>query len=139
LLTSVDLPTVTRVAEASESSPCLAISLKIDISIVREFLSREEFHALEAPLESPAMTTGPVTPEFLDAWLRLLGLLSAPEDIPFLAGFIEREIIYRVLRGPAGARLRAIATLGDQSHRTAKAITWIRANYGKPLRVAELA
>lgn len=139
LLTSVDLPTVTRVAEASEASPCLAISLKIDISIVREFLSREEFHMLDAPPESPAMGTGLVTPEFLGAWLRLLGLLSVPEDIPFLAGFIEREIVYRVLRGPAGARLRAIATLGNQSHRTAKAIAWIRENYGKPLRVAELA
>src|SRR5579863_2914827 len=43
LLTSVDLPTVTRVAEASEAAPCLAVSLKLDISIIREFLSREEF------------------------------------------------------------------------------------------------
>ena len=31
------------------------------------------------------------------------------------------------------------ATLGDQSHRTAKAIAWLRANYTKPLRVEELA
>src|SRR4029077_9135563 len=40
---------------------------------------------------------------------------------------------------PEGARLRAIATLGDQSHRTAKAIAWIKANYAKPLRVDDLA
>jgi transcriptional regulator GlxA family with amidase domain len=33
----------------------------------------------------------------------------------------------------------AIATLGDQSHRTAKAIAWVRANYAKPLRVEDLA
>src|SRR5438128_11986467 len=46
---------------------------------------------------------------------------------------------YGILRGPEGARLRAIATLGDQSHRTAKAIAWIRANYAKPLRVEGLA
>jgi AraC-like DNA-binding protein len=139
LLTSVDLPTVTRVAEASESVPCFAVSLKIDISVVREFLSREEFHVFDAPREGPAMSTGPVTAEFLSAWCRLLDLLSTPSDIPFLSGFIEREIIYRILRGPEGARLRAIATLGDQSHRTAKAISWIKANYGRPLRVEELA
>jgi len=139
LLTSVDLPTVTRVAEASEAEPCLAVSLKIDITIVRDFLSREELHTLETPPDTPAMSTGPVTAEFLGAWCRLLDLLSTPEDIPFLSGFIEREIIYRILRGPAGARLRAIATLGDQSHRTAKAIAWIKANYDKPLHVKELA
>ena len=139
LLTSVDLPTVARVVEASDQAPCLAVTLKLDISIVREFLSSEEFHTLEAPPDSPAMSTGPVTAEFLSAWCRLLDLLSSPEDIPFLSGFIEREIMYRILRGPEGARLRAIATLGDQSHRTAKAIAWIKANYAKPLRVEELA
>ena len=139
LLTSVDLPTVTRVAEASVAAPCLAVSLKLDISIVREFLSREEFHTFDAPPASPAMSTGLVTVEFLDAWCRLLDLLSSTKDIPFLSDLIEREIIYRILRGPEGARLRAIATLGDQSHRTAKAISWIKANYGRPLRVKELA
>ena len=35
--------------------------------------------------------------------------------------------------------MRAIATLGDQSHRTAKAIAWLRANYMKPLHVEKLA
>jgi AraC-like DNA-binding protein len=139
LLTSVDLPTVTRVAEASENAPCLAISLKLDISIIREFLSREEFPRLDASPDSPAMSTGPVTVGFLSAWCRLLDLLSSPEDISFLSGLIEREILYRILRGPEGARLRAIATLGDQSHRTAKAIGWIKANYARPLRVKELA
>jgi len=53
LLTSVDLPTVTRVSEASESAPCFAASLKIDISVVREFLSREEFHTFDAPGTDP--------------------------------------------------------------------------------------
>jgi AraC-like DNA-binding protein len=139
LLTSIDMPAVTRVAEASEEEPCLAISLKFDISIVREFLSREEFHSFEAAPNSPALSIVPVTAAFLSAWLRLLDLLSNPEDIPFLSPLIEREIMYRILRGPEGARLRAIATLGDPSHRTAKAIAWIKGNYGKPLRVKELA
>jgi AraC-like DNA-binding protein len=139
LLTSVDLPTVASVVEASEQAPCLAVNLKLEISIVREFLSQEEFHMLDLPPDSPAMSTGQVTAEFLSAWCRLLDLLSNPEDIPFLSGFIEREIMYRILRGPEGARLRVIATLGDQSHRTAKAIAWIKSNYARPLRVEELA
>jgi transcriptional regulator GlxA family with amidase domain len=85
------------------------------------------------------MATGETTAELLGAFCRLMDLLDAPRDIPFLAGLIEREIIYRILQGSEGARLRAIATVGDQSHRTAKAIAWIRANYAKPLRVEDLA
>jgi AraC-like DNA-binding protein len=139
LLTSVDLPIVSQIIEASEEVPCLAMSLKLEMPVIRELLSREEIQASDAPSDSPAMATGEATVEFLTACCRLMDLLDAPQDIPFLSGLIQREIIYRILRGPEGARLRAIATLGDQSHRTAKAIAWIKANYAKPLRVDDLA
>src|SRR6266496_3570094 len=139
LLTAVDLPIVSWVAKGTEEMPCLVLSLKLDIAMVRELLSREEIHVADAPSDSPAMSIGETTPEFLSACCRLLDLLRSPQDIPFLSGLIQREIIYRILRGPEGARLRLIATLGDQSHRTAKAIAWIRANYAKPLRVEDLA
>ncbi|MGA8312530.1 MAG: AraC family transcriptional regulator [Terriglobales bacterium] len=139
LLTAVDLPIVSWVAEATEEVPCLVLSLKLDMSMVRELLSREEIHVAQAPSNSPAMSIGETTPEFLNACCRLLDLLDSPQDIPFLSGLIQREIIYRILRGQEGARLRAVATLGDQSHRTAKAIAWIAANYAKPLLVEELA
>jgi AraC-like DNA-binding protein len=139
LLTSVDLPIVSWVAEATEEVPCLVLSLKLDMSMVREVLGREEIHVAEAAPDGPAMSTGETTPEFLDACCRLVDLLDNPQDIPFLSGLIQREIIYRILCGQEGARLRAVATLGDQSHRTAKAVAWIAANYAKPLHVEELA
>jgi AraC-like DNA-binding protein len=137
LLASLDLPIIGQVIEASEEKPYLGLLLKLEMSVVRELLSREEIPPTSS--DSPAMATGETTAELLDACCRLVGLLDKPEDIPFLSGLIQREIIYRVLQAPAGARLRAIATLGDQSHRTAKAIAWIRTNYAKPLRVEELA
>ncbi len=139
LLTSIDLPVVSRVIGASEEVPCLVLSLKLEMPLVRELLSREEIRVAEAQPEGPGMATGETTVEFLSACCRLVDLLDTPRDIPFLSGLIQREIIYRILRGAGGARLRAIATLGEQSNRTAKAIAWIRANYAKPLRVEDLA
>ena len=139
LLTSIDLPVVSRVIEASVQVPCLALSLKLEMPVVRELLSREEIEAAQTPSDSPGMAIGETTVEFLSAFCRLVDLLHAPQDIPFLSGLIQREIIYRILQSAEGARLRAIATLGDQSHRTAKAIAWIKANYAKPLRVEDLA
>lgn len=139
LLTSLDLPVICNVIEASEDVPYLCFVLKLEIPVVRELLGREEIHGPEAPSDSPGMATGKTTPELLDACCRLMDLLNTPQDIPFLSGLIQREIIYRILQGPEGARLRAIATMGDQSHRTAKAIAWVRTNYAKPLRVEDLA
>jgi AraC-like DNA-binding protein len=139
LLTAIDLPVVSRIVEASERTPCLALSLEIAMPVVRELLSREEIHVTEEPSDSPAMSAGKASVEFLDACCRLLRLLEEPQDAPFLGGLIQREITYRLLRSDEGARLRSIATLGEQSHRTAKAIAWITANYAKPLRVEDLA
>jgi AraC-like DNA-binding protein len=139
LLTSIDLPVVSRVVEASEQVPCLVMTLKLEMPMVRELLSREEIQVAEPPSDTPAMATGETTVEFLSACSRLVDLLHTPQDIPFLSGLIQREIIYRVLRSAEGARLRAIATQGEQSHRTAKAIAWIKANFAKPLRVEDLA
>ncbi len=143
LLTSIDLPTVSCVIEASEEVPCLALKLRLDMSVVRELLTREDVQeSVQLPRASsdkPAMATLETTVELLNAFCRLLDLLETADDIPFVSGLIEREIVYRILRGPEGGRLRAIATQGDQSQRTAKAISWIRANYTKPLRVDELA
>jgi len=139
LLTSVDLPVTSQVIEASEEYPYLCLRLKLEMPMVRELLSREEIPVAAVQPDSPAMVTGETTVEFLNAFCRLIDLLNTPQDIPFLCGLIEREIIYRILRSAEGQRLRAIATLGDQSHRTAKAIAWIRANYAKELRLEHLA
>ena len=139
LLTSIDLPIVSQVVEASEERPLLALSLQLDIAMVRELLNREDVPVHAGPTDSAAMVTGQITGELLSACCRLVDLMANPREIPFLSGHIQREIVYRLLCGAEGARLRAIATAGDQSHRTARAIAWIRDNYAKPVRVEELA
>jgi AraC-like DNA-binding protein len=139
LLTALDLPVICNVIEASEEVPYLCFVLKLEMPIIRELLSQEETHGPGAGPDRPAMATGETTAELLDACVRLVSLLEKPQDIPFLSSLIQREIIYRILRGPEGARLRAIATLGDQSQRAAKAIAWVRTNYATPVRVEDLA
>lgn len=139
LLTSVDVPVVSQIVTASEAVPLLSLRLALEMPVVREILSRDEFPEPAVSSQARGIAVGKTTVELLSACSRLMGLLDAPEEIPFLSNTIQREIVYRLLRGPQGDCLRAIATSGDQSHRTAKAIAWLRANYTKPLRVEELA
>ncbi len=139
LLTSVDVPVVSQIVAASEQVPLLSLRLALSIPVVREIISQEEFPEPAISSQARGIAVGKTTAELLNACSRLLDLLDTPEDIRFLRDTIQREILYRLLRGPQGERLRAIATLGDQSHRTAKAIAWLKVNYTKPLRVEELA
>jgi AraC-like DNA-binding protein len=139
LLSSLDLPVVSQIVEASEQAPLLSMLLKLDMAAVREILNHEEFQTRNGSSDARGIAIGKTTVDLLKPCCRFLDLLDAPEDIPFLSNLIQREIVYRLLRGPQGARLRAIAKVGDQSHRTAKAIAWLRANYAKPLRLQELS
>src|SRR5580692_5905633 len=139
LLTSVDLPVVSQVITATAKEPILGLVLKLEMPAVREILSQQEFHLREESADARGMAVGVTSIELLDTCCRLVDLLDAPQDIPFLGSLIQREVIYRLLRSPQGKHLRAIATLGEQSHRTSKAVEWLRMNYAKPLRVEELA
>ncbi|MGD0154620.1 MAG: AraC family transcriptional regulator [Terracidiphilus sp.] len=139
LLTSIDVPVQSQIIEASEKVPMISMLLKLDMPIVREVLSREDLALPESSPHRRGMAVGETTVGLLDACLHLIELLGTPEDIPFLSQLAQREIVYRILQTPQAERLRAIATAGDLSHRTARAISWLRANYAKPLRVEELA
>jgi len=52
---------------------------------------------------------------------------------------IKREIIYRLLVGDQGARLRQIAAAGSQSQQIARALEWLKENFTQPLRIDDLA
>ena len=139
LLTSVDLPVVSQVTDATPEEPVLGLILQLDMSAVREILGQQEFRSTDTGCAMRGMALGTTSRELLDACQRLIALLDSPEDIPFLGNMLQREIIYRILKGPQGKHLRAIATLGEQGNRTARAVAWLRANFSKPLRVEDLA
>lgn len=139
LLTAVNLPTVTEVLKASPEAPYISLLMRLDLQAARQMIADVDMHEANMPVSGTAMATGPATLELFDAIKRLVDLLDKPRDLPHLGALIQREIIYRILTSPAGARFRETVLLGTQSQRTAKAIAWLRENYTQPLRVEALA
>ena len=128
LLTSVDLPVVSQVIAATRKVPMLGLLLKLEMPAVREILSasRNFICARNRPI-ARAMAVGVTSVELLDACSRLVDLLDAPEDIPFLSSLIQREIIYRLLRSPQGTSARhRHAGRAKPSH--CEGFAWLRAN-----------
>jgi AraC-like DNA-binding protein len=139
LLTSIELPIVSRVCVASVEKPYLAFFLKLDMGIVRDVLHTEDVRISAPPVGTRGMVLGEVTVKLLTPCSRMVQLLDTPQDVPFFCKLLQREIIYRLLQGPQGGRLRSVATKEDQSYLTAKAVTWLRENFEKTLNVDELA
>ncbi len=139
LITSVDLPVVTQILEASPEQPCLGLTFTLNPQQLAKLLLARDI-VVEPPSEARlGVAVSEVTEPLLDAFVRLIDLLDQPQDIPALAPLIEQEILYRLLTGEQGPRLRQIAAVGQQGYRIARAIDWLKAHFDQPVRVEELA
>lgn len=133
---SIELPAVGQVHPAATGEPYLAVSLTLDPTVVANLLA-DLPPAVER--HEQGFSIAAVTPELMDAWVRMLRLMDRPADIAALSPVYEREILYRVLQGPHGGMLREIATPDSAMTRVSLAIQWIRRDFAEPLRVDALA
>ena len=139
LITSVHLPTVVQIIEASPEKPYLGLRLMLDQREISQLMVDSNLPPPRAQQSSRGMATGEVTLPLLTAIQRLIDLLAEQQDIPILAPIIQREIIYRLLVGDQGERLRQIASTGSQSQQIARAIDWLKGNFSQPLHIDDLA
>jgi AraC-like DNA-binding protein len=143
LLVSLDLPMSSCVVDASAQEPHLGMGFAIDPQQLKEVLARfGNGHAsnhVPPVVPERGVAVAKASADLLDAALRLLRLLDRPHDIPVMAPLLEQEVLYRLLVGPYGARLRQIALAESPSNKVAKAISWLRENYASPLRIEDLA
>lgn len=139
LFTSVDLPTIVQITEASPEKPYLGLKLNLDLRELSQLMVDSNLPAPAVKTANRGMATGKVTAPLANSINRLLELLDTPGDIPILAPLIKREICYRLLIGDEGLHLRQIATAGSLSRQIAHAITWLKNNFAQPLRIEELA
>jgi len=140
LITAAALPTATRVTEASEERPYLGVVLGLDPALVGSVMVEAAHPASGDRAAVRAFDVSPLEAGLLDAVVRLVGLLDAPaEEVRFLRPLVTREIVFRLLAGEQGDRLRQIAVLGGHAHRIARAIERLRKDFDRPLRMEEIA
>jgi AraC-like DNA-binding protein len=139
LITSVHLPTIVQIITASREKPYLGLRLKLDRREISQLMVDSDVPPPRVQQSHRGMATGEVTVPLLNAFQRLIDLLAEEKDIPVLAPIIQREIIYRLLVGDQGPRLRQIASAGSQSQQIARAIDWLKGNFTQPLSIDDLA
>lgn len=139
LVVSVDLPVTGQVTQASPEAPYLCFRLDLDPGEIADVMLQAKLPEEPRRSSSRGLFIGETSPSLLDAVLRLVHLLEAPEDIPALAPLATREIVYRLLKSEHGWRLNQIATANSQAQRIARAIGWLKAHFAEPLRIEDVA
>ncbi|ELJ8763271.1 TPA: AraC family transcriptional regulator [Vibrio parahaemolyticus] len=139
LFSSVDLPIIANIIEASEEQPYLGLIMELDLTEISQLIVDSELAFTQSKEAQKGIAVGELSESLLDAFVRLAELLDEGQNIKILAPIIKREIFYRLLMSEQGTRLHQIVTAGSHSHQIAKAIDCLKNNFVKPLSVGDLA
>ncbi|ELB7606753.1 TPA: AraC family transcriptional regulator [Vibrio parahaemolyticus] len=139
LISSVDLPIIANIIEASEEQPYLGLIMELDLTEISQLIIDSELAFTQSKEAQKGIAVGELSESLLGAFVRLAELLDEGQNIKILAPIIKREIFYRLLMSEQGTRLHQIVTAGSHSHQIAKAIDWLKNNFVKPLSVGDLA
>jgi len=137
MLTTIDLPAVSRVTQASYSEPFLGMMLKLDIGMITEIAgSMENIHVTE---NIPSFSIEEMDIGLIEALDRLVDLVEDPSMISQIAPLIKHEIIVRLLLGKHGDYLRNLIKVSGNEKNIFKVISWLRNNFLNDVRVDEIA
>lgn len=139
LVTSVKLPVSGRIIEASPQIPYLSLKLNFDTDVILDIVQGMN-HRTSVPAEAcRGITVNKMSAALLESLVRLVGLVSVPEDIPVLAPLVIREILYRVLQGEQGMRIRQFAIIGSHAHKIAQAVQLVNQHFDRSLVIKQIA
>ncbi|MBD6618769.1 AraC family transcriptional regulator [Komarekiella sp. 'clone 1'] len=139
LLATVELPIVSQILEASKEQPYLSLRLDLDPTLVSSVMVEAGHPSSRSRADVKAIDVSPLDANLLDAVMRLVRLLDSSTEAYVLAPMIKREIIYRLLMGEQGNRLRHIAVLGGYTHHIALAVERLRKNFKEPIKIESIA
>jgi AraC-like DNA-binding protein len=139
LIATAALPFGSRIVEASAERPYLGVVLKLDPTIVGSVMVEAGRPAPRGQSMATAIHVSPLDTGLLDAVVRLVRLADTQAEARVLAPLVMREIVYRLLTGPQGDRVRHITALACDTNRVAEAIARLRKDFDRPLRIEALA
>src|SRR6266550_2277215 len=127
------------VVNTSQERPYLSLRLSLAPTLVGEVMVEAGHASPRDSADTRAIAVSPLDANLLDASVRLTRLLDAPAEARVLGPLITREIIYRLLVGEQGTRLRHLAILSGYTPSIARAIERLRRDLDQPLRIEQMA
>ena len=139
MISTVELPMIGQIVEASPERPYLGFWLVLDPSVVTSVMVESGAVQRGDGSGVNSVDVSALDANLFDATLRLVRLVETPGEYRVLAPLVVREIVYRLLTGAQAGRMRHLATFGGHAHRMVRAVEKLRMNFNKPLRIEEVA
>jgi AraC-like DNA-binding protein len=139
LLTTIELPRVSHVVEASRERPYLSLRMVLEPNLVSSVMVDAKYDIAKKNNTAEATKVSPINSELLDALVRLVRLVEHPDEAQIMMPLVKKEIIYRLLLSDQGERLYHIALSEGHTTSMAWAVEQLRQNFDQSFRMEELA
>lgn len=139
LITTAELPIVSRITEATSAAPYLSVVIALDPALVSAVMAESGLLGSPAQSAGTAVAVSTLDADLLDPVVRMVRLAERPDEAAFMVPLIQREIVFRLLQGEQGGRLRYLTTRGGSAHRIVRAIERLRRDFAEPLRIDVMA
>lgn len=139
LLTTIKLPRVSQILEASPEQPYLSLRLELSPTLVGSVMVETGHIASPGYADMRAIGVSPLDANLLDAVVRLIRLLDAPQEAPVLMPLITREIVYRLLIGEQGDKLCHLTGSGGYTPNIVRAVERLRQDFDQSIRMEDMA
>lgn len=139
LISTLDLPIMSNVVDASPEKPYLNLRIDLDPALVASVMLESNIEAKKSSAKIKAMDVSPVDADLFDAVVKLVKLFDVPDEMKLFAPSIIREIIYRLLKGKQSERLSHLATSEGDTRRISKIVKKLREHIDQPLSIEDTA
>ncbi|MEP0873469.1 AraC family transcriptional regulator [Trichocoleus desertorum AS-A10] len=139
IVVTVDLPLSGNIVEATADKPYLCFKLSLNTTGLWDIIDQIQRRRDQKESSVRGLFVSDANAPLIECATRLTRLLDTPEDIPFLAPMMIREIYYRLLMDDQSEAVWQIATSGSQMQRIAEVINQIKAEFTKSLSIDDLA
>jgi AraC-like DNA-binding protein len=133
---SFGLPYSHQIAVASHDNPYVEASLRLDVNMLTRVM-------LDMPKREDrwtcAVAAGDLSGVVGDAFVSLVDLANAPDDVAMLAPYRESELYYRLLQSSMGDTLRQIGLRNDRVRQIKAAADWLGSHNREPVAIADVA
>ena len=140
LVVSLPLAVEAEIVHATPEEPLLALVLSVDVAEVGQLLL--EMKEADAPVgrrAQPGIYVSPIHAELADAITRLVAVATDPTRSKVLGPGVMREVLYHLLRGEQGERLRQFALSAGAGRSVARVVRHLQEHFDEPTDVESLA
>ncbi len=136
---SAEIPMNVKITQASKEEPYFCMVIPIEQENLNRLNAKVFPNGVPKSDKTHAVYVGDSHPNIIKSSIRLIELIEQQENVDLLAPLIVDEILIWLLRSPVGPSIAQIGMVDSHAAKVSRAITWLKNNYTKPIKMEELA